>query len=172
MKEYAPFHYSFLEKAQRPVRIDEQQFWTEKAKSVPGFKLGLRGQNAIALQLAPLPLPHSEPPLETVVKNFDPQKPEDTKAAQPERRILRQIFFPDWKKWSFRSGRPGWLMITWQTRLELIVDKREGAFPGHQLFFLPNGCIRLMTKIATVRFLGTVRSCRELLETSGNCYEL
>ena len=40
MKEYALFYYSFLTKAQRPVRIDKQQFWTEKAKSVPGFKLG------------------------------------------------------------------------------------------------------------------------------------
>ena len=57
MCEYEPFYYSFLEKARYPVRIDKQQFWTEKAKSVPGFEPGLHSQNAIALPLAPPPLP-------------------------------------------------------------------------------------------------------------------
>ena len=32
-KSYAPFHSSFfLEKAQRPARIDSEQFWTEKSQ--------------------------------------------------------------------------------------------------------------------------------------------
>ena len=56
MKEYAPFFYTLLKKARRLVRIDKQQFWTEKAKSVPGFEPGLHGQNAIALPLTPPPL--------------------------------------------------------------------------------------------------------------------
>ena len=47
MKQYAPFYYSFLEKTQSPVIIDKQQFRSEKAKSVPGFKPGLHEQNAI-----------------------------------------------------------------------------------------------------------------------------
>ena len=35
--------------------IDKQQFWTEKAKSVPGIEPGLLGQNATAQLLAPPP---------------------------------------------------------------------------------------------------------------------
>ena len=45
-----------LEKAQHPLRIDKQQFWSEKAKSLLGFKPGLLGQNAMALPLALPPL--------------------------------------------------------------------------------------------------------------------
>ena len=58
MKEYAPFYYSFLEKARCPVRMDNQQLWTKKAKSILGLEPGLHGQNAIALPLAPPPLPY------------------------------------------------------------------------------------------------------------------
>ena len=32
-EEYAPFYYTLLEKARHPVRIDWQQFWTEKSQS-------------------------------------------------------------------------------------------------------------------------------------------
>ena len=53
-KEYASFNYTFLEKARCPVRIDKQQFWTEKAKSFLGFKPSQHGQNAGALPLAPV----------------------------------------------------------------------------------------------------------------------
>ena len=49
-----------LEKAQRPAKIDSQQFWTEKAKPVPGFKPGLLRQNATAPLLAPPPRPLSD----------------------------------------------------------------------------------------------------------------
>ena len=56
-KEYASFYYTFLEKAWRPVRIDKQEFWAKRAKSVPGFKPGPQEQNDVALPLAPPPLP-------------------------------------------------------------------------------------------------------------------
>ena len=47
-----------VRKSLTPVRIDWQQFWSEKKpKSVPGFKPGLPRQNAIALPLVPPPLP-------------------------------------------------------------------------------------------------------------------
>ena len=39
------------------MRIDRQQFLTEKAKFVPGFEPGPSRQNAGALPLAPPPLP-------------------------------------------------------------------------------------------------------------------
>ena len=57
MKEHVPFYNTFLERARWPVRIDKQQFQTEKAKSLPGFEPGLYGQDAIALPIVPTPLP-------------------------------------------------------------------------------------------------------------------
>ena len=60
MKEYAQFYHSFLEKAQRPARLEKQQFWREKAKSVPVFEPGLHRQNAISLPLVPPPLPSAQ----------------------------------------------------------------------------------------------------------------
>ena len=63
-------HHSFpcsLEKAQNPARIDSQQFWTKKAKSVLGFKPGLLGQNVTALTLAPPPSLLDGIPLEKII---------------------------------------------------------------------------------------------------------
>ena len=60
IKEYAQFYHSFLEKAQRPARIEKQQFWRKKAKSVPVFEPGLHRQNAISLPLVPPQLPSAQ----------------------------------------------------------------------------------------------------------------
>ena len=57
-EEYAPFYYTLSEKASHPVRIDWQQFWTEKKpKSDLGLEPGLPRRNAIALPPVPPPLP-------------------------------------------------------------------------------------------------------------------
>ena len=52
-----------LEKAQRPARIDSQQFWTKKAKPVPVFNPGLLRQNATVLPLVPSTRPIDPPEL-------------------------------------------------------------------------------------------------------------
>ena len=57
-KKYAPLHYTLLDRAWHPLRLDWQGFGTiKKPISVPGFEHGLSGHNPIALALVSQPLP-------------------------------------------------------------------------------------------------------------------
>ena len=53
---YVPFYDPLLRDSPTPSENRLTAF-PKKAKSVPGFERGLLGQNAVALPLAPQPLP-------------------------------------------------------------------------------------------------------------------
>ena len=165
MKEYAPFHYSFLEKAQRPVRIDEQQFWTKKA--CPWIQTQTARTECHCSTTCATTTATQGTTLRNLSLEFRPSKAWGHKSCPTWAKNFEANFF-SWleeMKFSQRSTRMTDDHVTNAFRVDC--GQAGGGFSRTPNFFLPNGCIRLMTEIATVRFLGTVRSCRELLELNG-----